>query len=386
MDKKKQMNFNLNNFLLSFSNALDEVESRYFKTSKNHSKRVAYLSLKLALEFNYKQEALFDLCAYSLMHNIALSRTREDKKEFCLLANSYATLFPFSFEEQKDVLLYQEEFFDGSGVFSLKDYEIPLFSQFISFANLLDTKFDLSNPAIENREKILNFLEEKKSILFSEDLVECFEEFSKKQSFWLDLQNENELLTFIFSTLHDKTIVLDFEEILKITSIFTLFTNENLNIITNASKVADFYNFEHKDKQTFMIAASLCNIGKLYIDEKILNKKSSLDSLEYELIKAYPYYTKKILSNIIGFSDICSYAYKVQEQIDSKGYPFSLEAKDLSLKDRALALINIYTSLTSKNSYREAFSKEQVFELISSMAEEGRVDKSLVRDFKGIFK
>lgn len=82
MDKKKQMNFNLNNFLLSFSNALDEVESRYFKTSKNHSKRVAYLSLKLALEFNYKQEALFDLCAYSLMHNIALLKVGEDKKSF----------------------------------------------------------------------------------------------------------------------------------------------------------------------------------------------------------------------------------------------------------------------------------------------------------------
>ncbi|RXK02693.1 phosphohydrolase [Arcobacter sp. CECT 8989] len=379
MDKKRQMNFNLNNFLLSLSNAFDEVESRYFNTSKNHSKRVAYLSLKFALEFNYKQDALFDICAYSLMHNIALSQAKEDKEKFCNLANEYAMKLPFDFKEQIDVLKYQYDF-------NLKEYDIPLFSQFIYFANHIDTKFDLSKNSVENRTKILAYIKDKENILFSSDLVECFEEFAQTQSFWLDLQNENELLTFIFSTLQDKTIVLDFEELLEITSIFTLFTNENLNIIENASRVAEFYNFEHKDKQTFMIAASLCNIGKLYIDEKILNKQNSLEDNEYEEIKAYPYYTKKVLSNIIGFNDICSYAYKVQEQIDANGYPFSLEAKDLSLKDRSLALVNIYTALTSNKPYRKAYTKKEAFDILEQMAKENRVDETIVNDFKEIFK
>lgn len=386
MDKKRQMNFNLNNFLLSLSNAFDEVESRYFNTSKNHSKRVAYLSLKFALEFNYKQDALFDICAYSLMHNIALSQAKEDKEKFCNLANEYAMKLPFDFKEQIDVLKYQYESFDGSGPFNLKEYDIPLFSQFIYFANHIDTKFDLSKNSVENRTKILAYIKENENILFSSDLVECFEEFAQTQSFWLDLQNENELLTFIFSTLQDKTIVLDFEELLETSSIFTLFTNENLNIIENASRVAEFYNFEHKDKQTFMIAASLCNIGKLYIDEKILNKQNSLDDNEYEEIKAYPFYTKKVLSNIIGFNDICSYAYKVQEQIDANGYPFSLEAKDLSLKDRSLALVNIYTALTSNKPYRKACTKKEAFDILEQMAKENRVDESIVNDFKEIFK
>lgn len=386
MDKKRQMNFNLNNFLLSLSNAFDEVESRYFNTSKNHSKRVAYLSLKFALEFNYKQNALFDICAYSLMHNIALSQAKEDKEKFCILANEYAMKLPFDFKEQIDVLKYQYESFDGSGPFNLKEYDIPLFSQFIYFANHIDTKFDLSKNSVKNRTKILAYIKENENILFSSDLVECFEEFAQTQSFWLDLQNENEVLTFIFSTLQDKTIVLDFEELLEITSIFTLFTNENLNIIENAFMVAEFYNFEHKDKQTFMIAASLCNIGKLYIDENILNKQDSLDDNEYEEIKAYPYYTKKVLSNIIGFNDICSYAYKVQEQIDAKGYPFSLEAKDLSLKDRSLALVNIYTALTSNKPYRKAYTKKEAFDILEQMAKENRVDETIVNDFKEIFK
>lgn len=386
MDKKRQMNFNLNNFLLSLSNAFDEVESRYCYTSKNHSKRVAYLSLKFALEFNYKQDALFDICAYSLMHSIGLYQAKEDKEKFCNFSNEYVNKLPFDFKEQKDVLKYQYESFDGSGPFNLKEHDIPLFSQFIYFANHIDAKFDLSKNSVENRTKILAYIKEKENQLFSSDLVECFEEFAQTQSFWLDLQNENELLTFIFSTLQDKTIVLDFEELLEITSIFTLFTNENLNIIENASRVAQFYNFEHKDKQTFMIASSLCNIGKLYIDENILNKQESLEDNEYEEIKAYPYYTKKVLSNIIGFSDICSYAYKVQEQIDANGYPFSLEAKDLSLKDRSLALVNIYTALTSNKPYRKAYTNEEAFDILEQIAKENRVDETIVNDFKEIFK
>ncbi|NVJ53422.1 MAG: hypothetical protein HWD90_06985 [Campylobacteraceae bacterium] len=386
MDKKRQMNFNLNNFLLSLSNALDEVESRYFNTSKNHSKRVAYISLKFALEFNYKQDALFDMCAYSLIHNIGLAKGKIDEKKCCLYANEQTKKLPFDFEEQKDVLKYQCESFDGKGPFKLKDYDIPLFSQFIFFANHIDTKFDLSKNSIENRIKIITYIKENENRLFSSDLVECFEEFAQTQSFWLDLQNENELLTFIFSTLHDKTIVLDFEEVLDLTSIFTLLTNDNLDIIENASKVAKFYNFEHKDTKTFMIAASLCNIGKLYIDEKILNKKDTLTKSEYEEVKAYPYYTKKILSNIIGFNDICSYAYKVQEQIDAKGYPFNLEAKDLSLKDRSLSLTNIYTSLVNDKPYRKAYSKDEAFDILEQMAKENRVDVTIVNDFKEIFK
>ena len=41
MNKKKQIQFNLNNFLLSTSLALDLVEKDIYNTSKNHSKSVA---------------------------------------------------------------------------------------------------------------------------------------------------------------------------------------------------------------------------------------------------------------------------------------------------------------------------------------------------------
>ena len=240
MDKKKQMAFNLNNFLLSMSQALDSVESRVCNTSENHSKRVAYIALKLALEFNYEKEGLFDICAYSLCHNIALNKTKEINKQYCNLANEYANKLPFV-SEQVDVLKYQAEHYDGSGIFGLKEHEIPLFSQFISFANIIDTKFDLSKSSIENREEIISFIKSEENKLFSTDMIECFEEFSSSTSFWLDLQNENEMMTFIFSKLQDFTIALDFEEILEITKIFSSLLADESALLNSCEKLADFY-------------------------------------------------------------------------------------------------------------------------------------------------
>jgi HD-GYP domain-containing protein (c-di-GMP phosphodiesterase class II) len=381
MDKKRQLKFNLNNFLLATSTALDAVEKDNFDISLGHSKRVAYIALKLALEFNYKEEYLFDICAYSLLHSIALSQTGEKSKEYCNLANKYSNIFPF-LKKEKDILKYQCEHYDGSGVFGLKGDEIPLFSQFIAFADILDTKFDLHTADFEQKEKINHFVSKNENILFSTDMVECFTEFSSKTSFWLDLQNENEILNFIFSVLNDFTVSLDFEEVLSITSIFTKITNGNLELLDNCSKMADFYEFDHKDKQTFLIAASMANIGKLFIPKRIVEKDNFLNKEEYEIMKSYPYYTKKVLSYIMGFSDITLWASKIQEKSNAKGYPFSLEGKDLSLKDRVLALINSFTALTSKKSYRKAYSKDESFDILRNLD----FDNSLVNDLEKVFK
>ncbi len=384
MDKKKQILFNLNNFLLSISYALDSVEEQLYKTSSAHSKRIAFITLKLAKEFNYCVESLSDICSYSLLHNIALFETKTKNKDYCEIGQKYAQNFPFLTDEQ-NIIKYSCEYYNGSGVYGLKNDEIPLFSQFISFADAIDCKFDLSNKDIENRQNIINYVTKNENILFSTDIVECFYEFSKNQSFWLDLQNEHEILTFIFSNLHDFSSPLDFEEILKITSIFSNIIDKKSLLVENCEKVCDFYNFDHKDKQTFLIAASLTNIGKFFISSEILTKNTPLEKDEYEIIKSYPYYTKKILSNIMGFNDISNWASKIQEAIDGSGYPYSIKGKDLSLKDRVMAITHIFNALITNKPYRKRFEKKEAFEILEQLASVSKIDKAIVEDIKKIF-
>ncbi len=56
---------------------------------------------------------------------------------------------------------------------------------------------------------------------FSKEIVDAFLDVASTIDFWLDIQNENDILYFIFATLYDFTITPTFEEVLKVTIPFT---------------------------------------------------------------------------------------------------------------------------------------------------------------------
>jgi len=350
MDKKKQMVFNLNNFLLAMSNILDFKEFDLKKAQLNHFKRVSYIALNLGIKFNFEPKMMADLCSLALIYNL-------EKNEL-----------------EKIPFLNTKEFLENS-----------LIKEIIDFSSKLDKMFNLGDNQIENRVKTIEFVKENKEN-FSNELINNFLEVSSQISFWLDLQYENEILMYIYSSLHDFTTILDFEEILNLTTIFHKLENKNSQLLQRANIITDEFNFEHKDKQIFLIATSLQNIGKMMIPNSILNKKEKLSSSEFEIIKSYPYHTKRVLSSIMGFADILSLATKVQERLDGSGYIYGFEAKSLSLKDRLLSSLVIYNALREDRSYRSAFSHEEAIKIMENEAKIGKIDESLIGIFDEVFK
>ena len=384
MDKKKQMQFNLNNFLLSTSIALDFVSKYRYKISLGHSKRVAFIALNIGIKMDLSPEELSDLCAYSLLSSIGLNQSSNDK-EFCEISNECAKEFPF-LNENENILLYQREKIDGSGIFGLKNEEIPLFSQIIFLAKTLDVMYDFGKENIKNRFDAIEFVKDKLDIYFSRQIIENFFECVRDVSFWQDMLNEQDTMMFIYASLHDFTKPLDFEDILKMTTIFHKIENPQSKLVELAEIMSDFYEFEHKDKLTFLIASSLCNIGKLALSKDLLEKVDDLDIYEIEKIRTYPYYTKKILQNIIGFSDITSWAVKVQERLDGTGYLSGLYAKDLNFKDRLLQTLNAYNALRENRVYREFFSHDEAIEILKFEVSENRFDMAIVEDLDKVLK
>jgi HD-GYP domain-containing protein (c-di-GMP phosphodiesterase class II) len=384
MNKKKQMQFNLNNFLLATSIALDFVSKERYKISLGHAKRVAFIALNIGIKMDLSKEELSDLCAYSLVSSIGLNQSKDDK-DFCEISNECIKDFPF-LTQNKNILKYQKEKIDGSGIFALKGDEIPLFSQIIFLAKTLDTMYDFGKENIKNRFDAIEFTKDKLDMYFSRQIIEKFFECVREVAFWQDMLNEQDTLIFIYSSLHDFTQVLDFEEILKITTNFYKIENPQSKLIELSEVMCEFYEFEHKDKLTFLIAASLCNIGKLTLGKSLLEKEQELNIYEIEKIKTYPYYTKKILQNIIGFSDITSWASKVQERLDGSGYILSLTGKDLTFKDRLLQSLNAYNALRQNRVYRELFSHNEAIEILKFEASENRFDIAIIEDIDRVLK
>lgn len=384
MDKKKQMQFNLNNFLLSTSIALDFVSMNRYKISLGHAKRVAFIALNIGIKLDLSPEELSDLCSYSLLSSIGLNQSSDDKT-FCEISNECAKEFTF-LNQSENILLYQKEKVDGSGIFGLKNEKIPLFSQIIFLARTLDIMYDFGKENIKNRFDAIEFVKENLDIYFSRQIIEKFFECVKDVSFWQDMLNEQDTMMFIYASLHDFTKALDFEDILKMTTIFHKIENPQSKLIELSQIMCDFYEFEHKDKQTFLIASSLCNIGKLTLGKDLLEKVDELNIYEIEKIRTYPYYTKKILQNIIGFSDITSWAIKVQERLDGSGYILGLSAKDLNFKDRLLQTLYAYNALREDRVYREFFSHDEAIEILKFEASENRFDITIIEDLDKILK
>ena len=331
MDKKKQMNFNINNFLLATTEILDTTEIEKNGMKKNHSKRVAYVSIKIGEKLNLDPKQMFTLCAYSLFHNYI-------SKENCEILGIY----------------------DDMGILS----------RIVNFSHHID----------ETYFKTKEFISIAGDNLYLKEIEDIFLEISTPQYFWLDLQNENSVVQYIYSALYDFTSQSTFEDVLEITAIFGSLEEDIYPFVELCHSMTIRYQFEHKDKMTFLIAASMVNFGKLSISKSLINKKEKLTKNQLETIQAYVYNNKLALSAIYGFDDITKWATRIQEKLNGSGYPYSLESKELSLKERLMQCLYIYYSLISKKSYRDRFSHTEAIEIMREMGEKEEIDNSITND------
>lgn len=117
-------------------------------------------------------------------------------------------------------------------------------------------------------------------------------------------------------------------------------------------------------------ASALHDIGKISIDEKILNKPGRLTAEEYELVKFHSaaganmlektqYYPKEELVKIAR--DICRWHH---ERYDGGGYPDGLVGDEIPIEAQVVALADVYDALTHERVYKNAYSHEQAMQMI----------------------
>lgn len=178
MDKKKEMNFNLNNFLLALSLPCDFKRKEYYNSSLNYSKRVAFISLNIAKQLNLNPQEMSDLCSYSLIHSIGLFTNKKIDKNYLETSNIFSKKLPFLLQNS-DILLYQKEYLNGSGLFGLKGEKIPKLAQILSFSILLNETFDLGSFNIDKRDKVIEFVKKNSNILFDKEIETIFMNLAK---------------------------------------------------------------------------------------------------------------------------------------------------------------------------------------------------------------
>lgn len=102
----------------------------------------------------------------------------------------------------------------------------------------------------------------------------------------------------------------------------------------------------------------LHDIGKVAIEEGILNKNGKLVEKEWEEIKKHPEIGYRILSTVNELSEMADYVLAHHERWDGNGYPKGLKENEIPVQSRIIAIADAYDAMISERSYRHALPRE----------------------------
>jgi len=126
------------------------------------------------------------------------------------------------------------------------------------------------------------------------------------------------------------------------------------------------------------------DIGKIGIDEKILNSNKSLTHEEWLEIKKHPEIGSRILNASVEFAEIAEVVLQHHERWDGKGYPRGLKGEEISINARIVTIADAYDAICSDRAYRNAFTEEFALSEIKKGANH-QFDPLLVQVFLDMF-
>ncbi|MBC7960847.1 MAG: PocR ligand-binding domain-containing protein [Vallitaleaceae bacterium] len=112
------------------------------------------------------------------------------------------------------------------------------------------------------------------------------------------------------------------------------------------------------------VVGLLHDIGKIAIEEGILNKPGRLTIMEWNEIKRHPEIGYRILCASQDMLEIAEYILAHHERWDGTGYPNGLKGEAIPMASRIIAIADTYDAMTSKRAYRNAMSEKEALDEI----------------------
>lgn len=158
-----------------------------------------------------------------------------------------------------------------------------------------------------------------------------------------------------------------------------------LRLTKLAQKLGEKVGLSDEQLNNLSLLATLHDIGKVTISEKILNKESDLTEEEWKIIKEHPKMGYRIASATEEFAPVAKYILHHHERWDGNGYPAGLEKKNIPLLSRIITIVDAYDVMTNGRVYKKAMSEKEVIKELKDCAGT-QFDPDLVEYFIEIIK
>lgn len=185
--------------------------------------------------------------------------------------------------------------------------------------------------------------------------------------------------------------------------------NDLLEVLVKVIDAKDSYTYQHSKRVAYYAKSlALCNgfseeaservyvagmlhdVGKIGMNESILNKSTVLTEQEKQEASRHPVVGARIAENLNCFKDVIPAIYYHHEVYNGTGYPEGLKGEKIPLAARILSIADAFDAMTSNRSYRIGMTVEDA---VKRMVENigNQFDPHLVVSFidliknKGIF-
>lgn len=160
-------------------------------------------------------------------------------------------------------------------------------------------------------------------------------------------------------------------------------------LLNRLVQVTDKYKLTNRDIFLISTAASLHDLGKLDVDERIINKPGKLTPDEYDAVKLHTVYGAKMVRDMTEYADepLVKFLYEIcrwhHERFDGKGYPDGLKGDEIPVSAQVVSVVDAYDALTSERVYKAAYPKEKAVKMILD-GECGTFNPLLIECFKDV--
>jgi putative nucleotidyltransferase with HDIG domain len=138
------------------------------------------------------------------------------------------------------------------------------------------------------------------------------------------------------------------------------YTRQHSSRVTKyAIEIAKVMNCSEDDLQRLRTCAPLHDIGKIGINDSILNKTSRLTDEEFDIIKKHPMIGVNIVAPLGLDKDELAIIRNHHERWDGRGYPDGLSADKIPLLSRILVVADSFDAMSSDRAYRNAIPVEK---------------------------
>ncbi len=149
-----------------------------------------------------------------------------------------------------------------------------------------------------------------------------------------------------------------------------------------SERLARRMGLDEKDVEDVRVAGILHDIGKIgFSDRMFCGEEMGMSEAMMLEIRSHPQWGYDILSGLDYLGPVLDYVYAHHERLDGRGYPRGLEAEQIPLGARILAVTDCFDAMTTDRPYQRGRPAEVALSILGSMAESGALDPAVVEAF-----